>query len=133
MYKHLSTNFKWSNYNLSPCLAIYKLLPFPSPFHFLNRPLTNDDIKRFDIQLNNQLRTDDGEPDLVFRNANGQLYVLKFVARNWMQKYFRKKSYRKNLFDLACTTDDSDSDSDSDTSETFSSDSESDMEIDDEV
>ena len=105
-----------------------------SPFHFLNRPLTNIDIKRFDANLNNQLRADDGEPDLVFRNDRGQVHVLKFVARVWMPKYFRKKSYRQELFALACSTDDSsDSDSDSDTSETFSSDSESDMEIDDEV
>ena len=105
-----------------------------SPFHFLNRPLTKGDIKSFDTALNNQLREVDGEPDLVFRDDRGKVHVLKFVARVWMPEYFRTKSYRKQLFALACSTDDSsDSDSDSDTSETFSSDSESDMEIDDEV
>ena len=66
--------------------------------------------------------------------TDGKVHVLKYMARTWIPKNFRKKAFRKQLFDLACSTDDSsDSESDSDTSETFSTDSESDMEIDEEV
>ena len=63
-----------------------------SPFHFLNRPLTNGDIKSFDAELNNQLREVDGEPDLVFRDDRWKSSRPQIHGTNLDPKKFPEKS-----------------------------------------